>query len=95
MPRRRLISVFRAALASGVFAVGVSGIWIAGCATDEPRRRGGAETWSSTCGRCHDTRSPSTFSDSEWDIVVHHMRVRGYLLPEEQEIISEFLKRAN
>ena len=95
MLRRRRTSVFLAALASGAIFIGVSGIWITGCATDEPRRLGGTETWSSTCSRCHDTRSPSTFSDSEWDLVVHHMRVRGYLLPEEQEIISEFLKRAN
>ncbi len=73
----------------------VQGAWIVGCATETSARAGRAATWSAVCGRCHDTRSPSTLSDGEWDVVVHHMRVRAYLSPDEQRLISQFLNEAN
>jgi len=37
-------------------------------------------------------RSPSSYSDAEWEVVMHHMRVRASLAPEEHKAIQEFLK---
>lgn len=60
-----------------------------------PPRRGGAQLWAQNCAKCHNVRSPSAYSDREWDIAVHHMRVRANLTKEEYEAIREFLKSGN
>lgn len=57
--------------------------------------KGGSQLWSENCARCHNMRSPSSYSDAEWEVVVHHMRVRARLTPEEHKAILEFLKSAN
>ena len=83
---------------TSVLAVGLVlltvGVWSSGCATP-PEPQGRAALWSSRCGGCHYMRSPSSFSDANWDLVVHHMRVRAYLTPDEAEAIAEFLKAGN
>jgi len=55
----------------------------------------GSQLWSENCARCHNMRSPSSYSDAEWEVVMHHMRVRAHLTPEEHKAILEFLKSAN
>lgn len=86
-------------LAAGVttFVAGCNTTQPAGTAAskESPSGKGGAELWSENCARCHNLRSPSTFSDAEWDVAVHHMRVRANLTPEESKKILEFLKSAN
>jgi cytochrome c5 len=57
--------------------------------------KGGAELWGQTCGHCHNIRSPSSYSDAQWDVVMLHMRVRANLTGEEQRKILQFLKSAN
>jgi cytochrome c1 len=57
--------------------------------------KGGAQLWGETCSRCHNTASPSTFSDVEWDIAIKHMQYRAQITKEEAEKIVEFLKSAN
>ncbi len=56
---------------------------------------GGAQAWSDNCMRCHNLRHPRERSDREWDIIVHHMRVRANLTAEEHRVILAFLKAAN
>jgi hypothetical protein len=58
-------------------------------------QKGGAELWSQWCVRCHNLRPPTEFSNAQWQVIVHHMRVRGNLTGEEQEKILAFLKSAN
>lgn len=57
--------------------------------------KGGAQLWAENCVRCHNIRSPSTYSDAEWDVAMHHMRIRANLTAEEHKRILEFLKSAN
>jgi cytochrome c5 len=61
-------------------------------ASTAPAAQGRAQLWSQTCNRCHNTRSPDSYSGSEWAIVMTHMRVRGYLTGPEQRAILEFLQ---
>jgi hypothetical protein len=56
---------------------------------------GGARLWEENCARCHYYRRPSARSDSEWAIIVHHMRVRANLTAEEHRKITRFLQAAN
>lgn len=56
---------------------------------------GGALLWEQNCMRCHNYRSPASLSDTQWEIVLHHMRVRANLTAEEQVKILAFLKAAN
>jgi hypothetical protein len=73
---------------------------LAGCAQDPTPEEaasppGGAELWSRNCMQCHLMRSPTEYDDVDWDVAVHHMRVRAALTPEEGRAIAEFLQSAN
>lgn len=54
--------------------------------------KGGAQLWGDNCQRCHNTRSPSSYNDAQWEVAMLHMRVRANLTPEENKKILEFLK---
>ncbi len=57
--------------------------------------KGGAQLWGENCLRCHNAPTPETFSDTEWDVMVTHMRVRANLTDEEAEKVVEWIKTAN
>ncbi|RMF21726.1 MAG: cytochrome c [Bacteroidetes bacterium] len=57
--------------------------------------KSGAQLWGENCLRCHNAPSPETFSDTEWDVAVMHMRVRANLTEAEAVKVAEFLKTAN
>jgi hypothetical protein len=57
--------------------------------------KGASQLWAENCVRCHNVPSPSIYSDAEWDVAMHHMRIRANLTAEESTKILEFLKSAN
>ena len=63
-------------------------------ATVPPARVGksGAQLWAEQCQRCHNVRSPSSYSPAQWEVAMLHMRVRANLTPEQHQKILEFLK---
>lgn len=61
----------------------------------EPAGKGAAQSWSENCARCHNMRSPSSYSDAEWEVAMMHMRIRGNLTATEHKKILEFLKASN
>jgi cytochrome c5 len=56
---------------------------------------GGAQLWGQNCGHCHNIRSPSSYSDAQWEVVALHMRVRANLTADEHRKILAFLKTAH
>lgn len=52
----------------------------------------GAKLWAQTCSQCHNLRPPDTFSGAQWEVIVHHMRVRARLTVAESRAIADFLK---
>ena len=56
---------------------------------------GGAQLWSQNCGRCHNYRDPGEFSDAEWAVIIHHMRVRVPLYGKDADAILTFLQGSN
>ena len=58
-------------------------------------QKSGSELWAQNCRRCHNFRSPSDYTDGEWDVAMFHMRVRANLTAEEYESIRAFLKASN
>jgi len=54
----------------------------------------GEELWSNNCMRCHNIRPPTMYSDAQWDVIVHHMRLRANITGQEQRAIVAFLKSA-
>lgn len=54
----------------------------------------GEELWSNNCLRCHNIRPPTMYSDAQWDVIVHHMRLRANITGQEQRAIVEVLKSA-
>ena len=57
--------------------------------------KSGAQLWGERCGFCHNVRSPTSFSDAQWEVATMHMRVRANLTAEERTKIFEFLKSAD
>lgn len=57
--------------------------------------KGRAQMWSENCMRCHNVRDPKSYSDTEWQVALHQMRVRGNLLAEEHKAILELLQASN
>jgi hypothetical protein len=62
-------------------------------ASSGPAEKSGAQLWADNCQRCHNTRSPSSYNDAQWEVAMMHMRVRANLTPEEHKKILEFLKQ--
>ncbi len=62
---------------------------------DDALRNAGARIWADNCIRCHNIRTPASFSDRQWGIIVHHMRVRANLTGEQHEAVLRFLQAAN
>ena len=60
-----------------------------------PAQKGGAEVWAQNCGHCHNIRSPDSYSDAQWEVVMLHMRVRANLTADEHKKILAFLKSAH
>jgi hypothetical protein len=52
----------------------------------------GEQLWAQTCARCHHARSAKQYSDQQWQIIVHHMRLRADLTGQEQRQITRFLQ---
>jgi len=61
----------------------------------EPGKKAGSELWAENCTRCHNARPPQYYSDPQWDVIVHHMRLRANLTGEEARAIAEFLRASN
>jgi hypothetical protein len=89
-----------------VLKVGLVLLWIGGLGllggcesltkiTAAPAQKSGVQVWSENCATCHYMRPPNAYSDAQWDVAVHHMRVRANLTTEEQQAILEYLKAAN
>jgi mono/diheme cytochrome c family protein len=53
------------------------------------------EEWSDICGRCHNLRAPSEYSDAQWTVVLDQMRLLVPLTTQEQYEILAFLKANN
>ena len=56
---------------------------------------GRAELWSITCNRCHNAWSPDQYNAAQWEVIMHHMRLRATLTAQEHRDILEFLKASS
>ena len=104
---RCLVVLGVAAAAASLFTLGCasnssqghSAVTLASVPTTAPAKtrteKGGAELWAETCSRCHNIRSPSSYSKAQWDVAVHDMRVRANLTGQDERKILEFIKSAN
>jgi hypothetical protein len=55
----------------------------------------GVQLWSQNCGHCHNVRSPDSYSATQWEVAMLHMRIRANLTAQEHKAILEFLQSAN
>jgi len=55
----------------------------------------GVQLWADNCARCHNMRTPESYSDAQWDVAVLHMRVRANLTANDANAIVKYLKSAN
>lgn len=52
----------------------------------------GSKLWAQNCIRCHNSRSPTSYSETQWEVTMLHMRIRANLTAEEHKAILAFLK---
>lgn len=62
---------------------------------DSSMQLSGEELWSNNCQRCHNMRSPAMYNQAQWNVIVHHMRVRANVTGGEQRAIADFLRSAS
>lgn len=55
----------------------------------------GAKVYAWNCGSCHSERWPKERSDSEWNTIMTHMRVRANLTAGQAEATLRYLKENN
>lgn len=76
-------------------AVANTGVPVPAASGVDDGEPGGAELWAANCSRCHNLRPPQSFSNTQWETIVHHMRLRANLTGEEARAITEFLQASN
>jgi hypothetical protein len=57
-----------------------------------PTAKGRAQLWAENCPRCHNARPATFYTLREWEVSMHHMRVRCALTAEEHKKIMEFFR---
>jgi cytochrome c5 len=62
---------------------------------DQSSDLSGSQLWGQMCGLCHNAPSPKEYSDTQWEVIVMHMRVQARLTGEEERKIVQFLKASN
>jgi len=85
------LSLFAEPKANGKAAANTSS---SAASSDSYMGLSGEELWSNNCLRCHNIRPPTMYSNAQWDVIVHHMRLRANITGQEQRAIVEFLKSA-
>lgn len=80
-----------------IFSVIMTTIFIQSCSSSKEMiaNKSGAQLWGENCIRCHNSPSPTDFSDEQWKTIGLHMQVRANLTMNETEKIIDFLKMAN
>lgn len=76
----------------------LTSLTIASCSAEKTaayKNRSGAQLWGENCVRCHNTPSPSSYNDTDWETIGLHMKVRANLTAEQSKKIFEFIKSAN
>ncbi len=64
-------------------------------ATQAISAKSGATLWGENCLRCHNTPTPTDFSDAQWETIGMHMKLRANLTNEEVKKVVAFLQSAN
>ncbi len=79
------------------FLLGISLLWLPGGVSgqDPAKVAEGARTWAQNCTRCHNARSPLERNDSDWAIIVGHMRARANLTKRQATMIAIYLQTSN
>jgi hypothetical protein len=73
----------------------IIGMVIVSCASLKVKDKSGSQLWSENCQRCHNSPPISAFSDTQWEVINAHMRVRAALTNAETKKILEFLQSGN
>jgi mono/diheme cytochrome c family protein len=55
----------------------------------------GSRLWAQNCIRCHNSRSPTSYSEAQWGVTMLHMRIRAGLTVEQHRAILSFLEAAD
>ncbi len=83
-------------ISTTIFIILSVSLFVASCASSKQLpEKSGAQLWGENCVRCHNAPSPAAFSDTQWEAIGKHMRVRANLTENEVNKIVEFLSMAN
>ncbi len=80
-----------------LFLVGIGLLWMPTGASGQnvSRVAEGARAWAENCTRCHNARSPLERNDSDWAIIIGHMRARANLTKTQARDVAIYLQTIN
>jgi len=55
----------------------------------------GGKVYAWNCGACHSERYPKERTDSEWEVIITHMRVRANLTADQAKAVLRYLQENN
>lgn len=80
------------ALVAGMVAI----TFINGCAaTANIAAKSGSQLWGENCIRCHNAPPSADYSNSQWEVIGMHMKLRASLTDDETNKIVAYLKSVN
>jgi cytochrome c5 len=59
---------------------------------DAADEKTGMQIWSENCNTCHNSRSPGTYSATQWEPVMMHMRTVANLTGKDARKVKEYLQ---
>ena len=62
------------------------------CVSTKVAEKSGTQLWSENCQRCHNAPPSTSFSDTQWEVINAHMRVRAQLTKDECKKITDFMQ---
>ncbi len=80
-----------------LFLVGIGLLWMptGAAGQDGAKIADGARVWAENCTRCHNARSPLERNDTDWAIIMGHMRARANLTKTQATTVTIYLQAIN
>jgi hypothetical protein len=69
-----------------------AGLIIQSCVSTKVSDKSGSQLWSENCQRCHNSPPSSAFTNTQWELVMTHMKNRATLTDDQYKKILDFLQ---
>jgi hypothetical protein len=72
-----------------------AGLYIQSCVSTKVSDKSGSQLWTENCQRCHNSPPSSAFTNTQWELVMTHMKNRATLTDDQYKKVLDFLKEGD